>query len=89
MPRAWRTMKHPDSGCLMSRATSLLESTAFLREAHVLVLLQVSRATLARWVKQKRFPAPVQLSHRIKAWKTDDVREWIARHQYVGEGVSS
>lgn len=62
----------------MTRATAMLETTMFMREAHVLILLQVSRSTLARWVKVGHFPVPVQLSSRVKAWRTADVRAWIA-----------
>jgi predicted DNA-binding transcriptional regulator AlpA len=64
----------------MGQADSLLEATMFLREQHVLGLLQVSRATLGRWVRDRHFPAPIYLSARIKVWKTPEVRKWIAEH---------
>lgn len=62
----------------MTQAAQMLETTMFLREAQVLILLQISRSTLYRWVRDKHFPEPVMLSTRIKAWLTADVRAWVA-----------
>ena len=61
----------------MTQAAQLLETTMFLREAQVLILLQVSRSTLFRWVKEGHFPEPILLSTRIKAWPTANVRAWV------------
>ena len=60
---------------------SLVDESIFLREAQVIRLLQISRATLARWVSAGSFPSPVMLSDRIKAWRTADVRDWLAKFE--------
>lgn len=40
-------------------------------------LLKVSRTTLWRMVKAGAFPAPMQVSKGIKAWKLSTVHEWL------------
>lgn len=40
-------------------------------------LLPVSPATLWRWVKAGRFPAPVRLSDSVTAWRWADVQAWL------------
>lgn len=40
-------------------------------------LLPVSPATLWRWVKEGKFPAPIRLSDRVTAWETVKVNAWI------------
>ncbi|MGN6529214.1 MAG: helix-turn-helix transcriptional regulator [Burkholderiaceae bacterium] len=66
-----------------------METTLFLREAQVLVLLQVSRSTLYRWVQAGHFPQPVQLSNRVKAWRTESVRNWVVAQQQSSENCAS
>jgi prophage regulatory protein len=43
-----------------------------------------SRSTLLNWVKAAKFPAPVQLSARMIAWREEEVNEWIASRAKVG-----
>lgn len=40
-------------------------------------VLPISRATLFRWVKDGKFPAPVKLGEKVSAWRAQDVREWM------------
>lgn len=40
-------------------------------------LIPVSPATLWRWVKAGKFPAPIRLSERVTAWETAKVSAWI------------
>lgn len=70
---------------MMSKSPSLLNSAALLRESQVLVLVQISRSTLGRWVSQGLFPQPVQLPMRMKAWRVEEVREWIDQRARSGE----
>lgn len=41
-------------------------------------IIEVSRATLWRWVAEGKFPAPVKLSEGITAWRSSDVEAWMA-----------
>ena len=54
-----------------------LESKPLLRARDILVLLGISRATLARWRDAGRFPKPVHLGPRIVAWRRVDIEAWI------------
>ncbi|MBW7924868.1 MAG: AlpA family phage regulatory protein [Burkholderiaceae bacterium] len=55
-----------------------LPPTGFVRQAHVLSLIPISRSTLWRQVSAGSFPAPVKLSPSITAWRVEDVRKWMA-----------
>ncbi|MGS3152481.1 helix-turn-helix transcriptional regulator [Aeromonas sanarellii] len=62
-----------------------LPQTGFIRQAQLVNdpkkgtsgLLPISQATLWRWVAAGKFPAPVKLSDRVTAWRSEDVRIWI------------
>lgn len=40
-------------------------------------MLEISSATLWRWVKASKFPKPYKLSEGVAAWKAEEVRAWI------------
>ncbi len=40
-------------------------------------VVPVSPATLWRWVKAGKFPAPIRLSDRVTAWEASKVNAWI------------
>lgn len=40
-------------------------------------LLQISRTTLWRMVRDERFPSPIHLSIGVTAWRVADVRKWL------------
>ena len=62
----------------MKRNAIELPATAFVRQTQLIpCVLPFSAATLWRKVKNGSFPAPVKLSDRVTAWKTDEVREWL------------
>jgi len=58
-----------------------LPADTYLRKRQVLALVPFSGMTLWRKVKDGSFPAPVQLSERIPAWRVGDVREWLASRE--------
>lgn len=37
-----------------------------------------NRVTLARWIKHRGFPKPIQLGANSVAWPADQVEAWIA-----------
>lgn len=71
-----------------------LADSAYIRASHLVrdskhpsraVPLQVSMATLWRWVNAGTFPKPVQLSAGVTAWRVGEVRAWMnARHSDAG-----
>jgi predicted DNA-binding transcriptional regulator AlpA len=52
-----------------------------MKSGEVLGILNVHRNTLARWVKQKRFPAPVRPSGTVRFWDRQEVLAWKAQDQ--------
>ncbi|SOE59023.1 transcriptional regulator, AlpA family [Burkholderia sp. D7] len=53
------------------------ESLTMLRQWQVLGIVPVSQATLKRWVRAGRFPAPIKLSEKVSAWRAGDVQAWV------------
>ena len=41
-------------------------------------LLKVSPATIYRWIKKGKFPAPIHLGANMVRWKASDIEAWIA-----------
>lgn len=64
-----------------------LPLTGFVRQRELLgdpkaetpipAVIPVSPATLWRWVRAGRFPAPVKLGENTTAFRVEDVRAWI------------
>jgi prophage regulatory protein len=40
-------------------------------------LLQLSPATIYRWIKEGNFPKPVRLGANMVRWKASDIDAWI------------
>lgn len=59
-----------------------LPADALIRQ-HQLVpaIIPLSPATLRRMVASGNFPQPVQLTKRVRAWRADDVRVWLATRE--------
>lgn len=61
------------------KALKDLPATGFIRENQLVPhLIPVSPATLRRMVQAGEFPPPVKLSHRVMAWRVEEVREWMS-----------
>jgi prophage regulatory protein len=48
-----------------------------LRQPEVTEMLGISEQTLDRWVRAKRFPAPLKLGPRAKGWELSAVESFI------------
>jgi predicted DNA-binding transcriptional regulator AlpA len=60
-------------------AFAALPDSAVLRLTQFIgTIAPVSRSTWLRLVKTGYAPAPVQLSHRVVAWRVGDLRTWLA-----------
>lgn len=46
-------------------------------------LLPVSPATVWRWVRESKFPAPFKLSDGITVWKLEDVEAFILKRKAI------
>lgn len=45
----------------------------------VLILIGISNATLWRWIKAGRFPAPLKIGNKKVAWRSSILATWIAQ----------
>lgn len=48
-----------------------------IHQVELLEIIGVSRSTIDRWVLSGNFPAAIKLSTSRKAWKGNEVKEWI------------
>ena len=55
-----------------------LPDEGLVRERQVLKAIPVSPNTWRRGVEAGKYPKPVWISKRIKAWKVEDIRELVA-----------
>jgi predicted DNA-binding transcriptional regulator AlpA len=54
-----------------------VDPQSYLRMPAVRKLVPVSAATLWKWAKNGKFPAPIKLSTNITAWRASDVLAWL------------
>jgi prophage regulatory protein len=54
-----------------------LPKNGFIRTRHLLPILDVSRTTLWRWIRDGIFPEPITLGQKITAFKVEDVRVFL------------
>ncbi|WP_423393129.1 helix-turn-helix transcriptional regulator [Burkholderia sp. LMG 21824] len=52
-----------------------------LRLIGVLDHVGVKKTTLYRWIREGKFPAPVQLGTRSVGWRANDIQQWIESRQ--------
>jgi len=62
-----------------------LPETGFIRLPAVLAIIPICKSTFYAGIKQGRYPAPVKLSERTSAWRVEDIRNLIERHNKGGE----
>lgn len=51
----------------------------FLRVRDVADMTGLSRSTIYDRIREGRFPTPVRMGMRMSRWRSDEVREWLAR----------
>lgn len=73
----------------MSHSTSPLPANShrLLRVDAVLALTGLPKSTLYRMIAERRFPAPVRLSERARAWPEAEVQGWIADRLAMPRGT--
>lgn len=57
------------------------DTKPFMNRDEVVEATDLSRATIDRREKEGLFPQRVQLSPRRVAWRSDEVRDWVASRQ--------
>ena len=57
-----------------------LPGSGFVRLPTLLILLGCSRATVWRWVRAKRLPAPCKLGPRLVAWNVSELRQALSAY---------
>ena len=67
----------PNDGLLSPAAPPALERLIGRKE--VLILIGISNATLWRWIKAGRFPAPMKIGKKKVAWRSSVLATWIAQ----------
>ncbi|MBP7407038.1 MAG: AlpA family phage regulatory protein [Candidatus Microthrix sp.] len=56
----------------------LFEGSRFIRLAQMVPgVIPASRSSIWRWVRKKKFPAPVKLSPGVTAWRWSEVKAWL------------
>ena len=61
----------------VSPAAPALERLISRKET--LILIGISNATLWRWIKAGRFPAPMKIGKKKVAWRSSVLATWIAQ----------
>jgi prophage regulatory protein len=56
-----------------------MSEVSFLRRPQVLARVGFGKSTLYLKIARGEFPAPVKISTRASAWRSDDVARWIER----------
>jgi predicted DNA-binding transcriptional regulator AlpA len=51
--------------------------------------LKVDKSTLKQWIKEGKFPAPMQVSDRLTIWSYAVIENWIAQQQQTQDWVNS
>jgi len=44
-------------------------------------VIQASRATIYRWIKEGNFPKPVHIGPNMVRWKASDLEVWLAERE--------
>lgn len=57
-----------------------IEENRLLRKPEILELLNISRATLYRWIKKGAFPPPAFIQSGQSVWHFKDYLHWLERH---------
>lgn len=45
-------------------------------------LLSIGKSTIWAWVKDGKFPKPIQITSRMTVWKSEDLETWLEEHNH-------
>ena len=63
----------------------LADLPSTLRRRDLLRTLAISDKTLRRWIRQRQFPAPLELSGSCRRWAKGSVLRWLKEMAANGE----
>ena len=66
----------PPEGTVIPAAPAL---ERLIGRKETLILIGISNATLWRWIKAGRFPAPLKIGKKKVAWRSSVLASWIAQ----------
>lgn len=58
-----------------------IPTTGYIRRFRLAEMLGVHVATVDRWVREKRIPAPVKLGEKITAFDAVEINNWLAERR--------
>jgi prophage regulatory protein len=67
--------KHPKK----THTPAALEDLGYIREPGVLELLPIGATSFRRGVREGRYPAPVLVAPRTKAWRVVDIKNLLTQ----------
>lgn len=71
--------QHPAASSNKPIDFNSLPEASYVRLAQIVpAVVPVSGATLWRWIRENKFPAPTKLGPQVTAWRVGDVRDWLA-----------
>ena len=62
---------------LKTRKGDVLGTRTIIRRPELLALLGVSNTTLWSWIRDGRFPRPIDLGVNTRAWLTSEIDEFL------------
>jgi len=62
-----------------------IDPLELIREAELRGRIRLSHSTIWRLVNANRFPKPIQLTARAKAWRRSDVEAWLVERAEASE----
>lgn len=67
----------------MTAPHTALPQSGYIRRFRLAELLGVHVATIDRWVRARRLPAPIKLGEKITAFDAMEVNRWLAERREV------
>lgn len=60
---------------------SPIPTTGYIRRTRLADLLGIHVATLDRWIRQKRIPAPIKLGENSTVFDAVEINNWLAERR--------
>jgi predicted DNA-binding transcriptional regulator AlpA len=52
-------------------------ATGYVRMRQLVEIVPLSRPTIWRWVKLRKFPMPVRIDNKVTVWRLEDIHAWM------------
>nr|DAY62030.1 MAG TPA: putative transcriptional regulator [Caudoviricetes sp.] len=83
VPYRRKTAQNEVMGHMKAQPTAIttIPTTGYIRRIRMAQLLGVHVATLDRWIRQKRIPAPIKLGEKSTAFDAVEINNWLAERR--------